>query len=126
MQGISRNRPLFHEGRLENVCKVSNLQVNSLRRRAGNLFARAGNYFDFSTGAGNLARNRSARPDARRGRSIRSGWRLRSTRAEPFDSSEAPRAFFRAWARGLAASTGGEEKAIKALGNLGPGFTKVT
>jgi hypothetical protein len=32
--------------------------------RAGNLFSRAGNLFGFSTGAGNLARNRSAPADA--------------------------------------------------------------
>src|SRR5271156_6876964 len=63
-QGISRNRPLFCEIRLQSNCKFNGLEMNSLRDSAGNYFPRAGNYFRLSTGAGNFAQNRSARHDA--------------------------------------------------------------
>src|SRR5271168_4631237 len=46
MQGISPIQPIFSKIRLENLCEFSSLRDNSLRIGAGNLFARAGNYFD--------------------------------------------------------------------------------
>ena len=55
MQGISRNLAVFAEIRLENVCKFSMFEMNSLRGCAGKYFARAGKYFHFSLGAGNFA-----------------------------------------------------------------------
>src|SRR5271163_2410315 len=45
MQGISPIRPFSVDIRLENICEFSDLRMNSLCDRAGNLFARAGNWF---------------------------------------------------------------------------------
>jgi len=45
MQGISRNRPIFREIRLENIRESSSLRGISQCGGAGNFFARAGNHF---------------------------------------------------------------------------------
>jgi hypothetical protein len=44
-QGISSIQPLFTKIRLENACESSGFAANSLRGRAGNYFAHAGNLF---------------------------------------------------------------------------------
>jgi hypothetical protein len=56
MQGISPIQPLFAKIGLENTCKYNSVRDNSLCDRAGNFFARAGNYSAFWTGAGNLGK----------------------------------------------------------------------
>jgi hypothetical protein len=45
MQGISPIKPLFAKIRLENICKFSPDTRNSLRKVAGNYFARAGKQY---------------------------------------------------------------------------------
>jgi hypothetical protein len=55
MQGISRNRPLFREIRVENVCAFSGLRGNSLRREQGIFSGVQGIVSACSTGAGKFA-----------------------------------------------------------------------
>src|SRR5271170_5887194 len=84
-QGLSPIQPLFAKIGLENFREFSHLRVNSLRGRAGNLFARAGNSFRLFDRRREFGRNRSARLTGslrarpwlskcrRRGRSTRAG-----------------------------------------------------
>ena len=55
MQEFRQIQPIFAKIRLENIREFSRLQLNSLRGRARNQFARAGNLPD--------GRNRSTRPE---------------------------------------------------------------
>jgi hypothetical protein len=90
MQGISRNRALFHENLSRKRLQIQQLegQIPYAADVQGIYLREQGIVSAFWTGAGNFARNRSVRPDGRRGRWIRWGGgfgrlaRSRSTRAK--------------------------------------------